>query len=64
MSTHERSSIYIQQWPPCSNRYKYFEMKILENRQNQQQNVENLNHYSAEILQISFCPKFEKQNTM
>ena len=28
-------------------------MKILENNQNQQQNVENLNNYSAEILQIS-----------
>ena len=28
-------------------------MKILENNQNQQQNVGNLNHYSAEILHIS-----------
>ena len=28
-------------------------MKILENNQNQQQNVGNLNQYSAEILQIS-----------
>ena len=26
-------------------------MKILENNQNQQQNVENLNNHSAEILQ-------------
>ena len=28
-------------------------MKILENNQNQQQNVENSNHISAELLQIS-----------